>query len=68
MSQSDCIGKTLKPWPVFVDHYRYRARMPVNTLYQLAANPGLLAEKNMITALQAMSQPGYQDIRPVCAV
>ena len=22
MNQSDCSGKTLKPWPVFVDHYR----------------------------------------------
>jgi len=21
MNQSDCSGKTLKPWPVFVDHY-----------------------------------------------
>ena len=22
MNQNDCSGKTLKPWPVFVDHYR----------------------------------------------
>ncbi len=22
MSQNDCIGKTLKPWPILVDHYR----------------------------------------------
>ncbi|AXY33855.1 restriction endonuclease subunit S [Yersinia pseudotuberculosis] len=21
MNQNDCSGKTLKPWPVFVDHY-----------------------------------------------
>ncbi|HIH0901037.1 hypothetical protein FXF08_00795 [Vibrio cholerae] len=21
MSQNDCIGKTLKPWPILVDHY-----------------------------------------------
>ncbi|TXY86011.1 hypothetical protein FXE75_04585, partial [Vibrio cholerae] len=20
-SQNDCIGKTLKPWPILVDHY-----------------------------------------------
>ena len=22
MSLNDCIGKTLKPWPILVDHYR----------------------------------------------
>ncbi|AIU89483.1 hypothetical protein BCS7_16455 [Pectobacterium odoriferum] len=22
MNQNDCSGKTLKPWPIFVDHYR----------------------------------------------
>nr|ULG19725.1 hypothetical protein 49p1_00004 [Yersinia frederiksenii] len=22
MNQSDCFGKALKPWPIFVDHYR----------------------------------------------
>ncbi|EGR1057175.1 hypothetical protein EFU43_18375 [Vibrio cholerae] len=22
MSQNDCIGKTLKPWPILVDHYK----------------------------------------------
>jgi transposase InsO family protein len=23
MSQNDCIGKTLKPWPILVDHYNF---------------------------------------------
>jgi hypothetical protein len=23
MNQNDCSGKTLKPWPIFVDHYRH---------------------------------------------
>ncbi len=23
MSQNDCIGKTLKPWPILVDHYSW---------------------------------------------
>ncbi len=23
MSQNDCIGKTLKPWPILVDHYSF---------------------------------------------
>ncbi|AJI85804.1 hypothetical protein CH54_2103 [Yersinia rochesterensis] len=23
MNQNDCSGKTLKPWPVFVDHYTF---------------------------------------------
>ena len=22
MNQNDCSGKTLKPWPVFVDHFK----------------------------------------------
>ncbi len=26
MSQNDCIGKTLKPWPILVDHYNFSFR------------------------------------------
>ncbi|GIB80001.1 cation:proton antiporter regulatory subunit [Vibrio cholerae] len=26
MSQNDCIGKTLKPWPILVDHYTERGQ------------------------------------------
>jgi len=25
MNQNDCSGKTLKPWPVYVDHYTLRS-------------------------------------------
>ena len=34
MSLNDCIGKTLKPWPILVDHY--------------TLSPELLAEKNKV--------------------
>ncbi|EKG55951.1 hypothetical protein VCHC55A1_3653, partial [Vibrio cholerae HC-55A1] len=30
-SQNDCIGKTLKPWPILVDHYNhYKAPLTDN--------------------------------------
>ncbi len=29
MSQNDCIGKTLKPWPILVDHYNSK-RLGIN--------------------------------------
>lgn len=32
MSQNDCIGKTLKPWPILVDHYTETAMYRVKQL------------------------------------
>ncbi|MBF6639751.1 hypothetical protein ITX54_24100 [Rouxiella silvae] len=35
MNQNDCSGKTLKLWPVFVDHYTNKSGEPVGTSSEL---------------------------------
>ncbi|WP_238117644.1 hypothetical protein [Vibrio cincinnatiensis] len=39
MSQNDCIGKTLKPWPILVDHYKL-SFYALDTLFDLATQFG----------------------------
>jgi len=40
MNQNDCSGKTLKLWPVFVDHYILASSRPRedNFIFRLIAN------------------------------
>ncbi|PPS46724.1 hypothetical protein BWR12_25960 [Citrobacter braakii] len=40
MNQKDCFGKTLKPWPVFVDHYTISVLSTV--INSMSAEPGVL--------------------------
>ncbi|OVZ85480.1 hypothetical protein CBW54_12425, partial [Yersinia kristensenii] len=37
MNQSDCSGKTLKPWPVLLDHYRGNISSPSETQVMVQA-------------------------------
>ncbi len=42
MNQSDYFGKTLKPWPVFVDHYTWpwKTSRYIDNLAQIGVNKG----------------------------
>ncbi len=42
MSQNDCIGKTLKPWPILVDHYTLDHETTIRTLIEK------ITESNMV--------------------
>lgn len=43
MNQNDCSGKTLKPWPIFVDHYIKSATKHNNTVgnFRIDALPSI---------------------------
>ncbi|GIC04691.1 RNA-binding protein [Vibrio cholerae] len=40
MSQNDCIGKTLKPWPILVDHYNLPYKANESHVKELFAEYG----------------------------
>nr|ULG19960.1 hypothetical protein 49p1_00260 [Yersinia frederiksenii] len=47
MNQSDCFGKALKPWPIFVDHFKRLGHIPPveaeKAYYASSANNDLAA-------------------------
>ncbi len=46
MNQNDYIGKTLKPWPILVDHYSSEFEFFVGFRDKLRKNPELVQRYN----------------------
>ncbi len=61
MSQNDCIGKTLKPWPILVDHYNVSIDIEAGTINNRGVEGGFLG-KNFVQIAATIYQKEADDL------